>query len=141
MRLVVAAPGSCYGAAVSNHHQNRNKGSLFDNAEKRKPSHPDLRGECAIDGEAYDMQAWRRDDQLALSLAPARNGSGAYPPDAFRGSLDEPTGRPRSEDGKGAAPAWVGDVVGDEASFAVKAFAKQGKSGPYLTLFFERIEA
>ena len=37
-------------------------------------------------------------------------------------------------------PAWVGNVVGDEQTYAVRAFQKQGKSGPYLSLYFESAE-
>ena len=41
-----------------------------------------------------------------------------------------------------AAPvaAWSGTIVSDEAAYAVRAFEKQGKSGLYFTLSFERIE-
>lgn len=117
----------------------RNRGSLFSNADKRKPSQPDHRGECTIDGATYDMQAWVREEQLTLTLAPTRGDKNTYPPDAFRGQLD-----PAPTSGRGAKdenrPVWTGTIVGDEAAFAVSAFRKQGKSGPYLTLQFERTE-
>lgn len=113
---------------------NKNRGSLFENAEKRKPSHPDLRGECAIDGATYDMQGWRRDDAITLTIAPTRKDKNTYPPDAMRGALEpEPRGKGRS----GEAPTWVGEMVGDEHSFTVRAEQKQGKSGKYLSLYFE----
>lgn len=120
----------------------RNRGSLFTNADKRKPSQPDLRGECTLEGVTYDMQAWERDEQLSLALAPARGDKNTYPPDAFRGALDHPTGSA----GRGAAkdepkPVWAGTITGDEASYSVRALQKQGKSGPYLTLLFERVES
>lgn len=119
----------------------RNRGSLFENGEKRKPSQPDLRGDCTIDGATYDMQAWRRDEQLSLSLAPTRGDRNTYPPDAFRGALDPApkSGRGAAKGGE-AAPAWTGSVVGDELSYSVRAFQKQGKSGPYLTLYFVESE-
>ncbi len=123
---------------VSNKQQySRNRGSLFENAEKRKPSQPDLRGECAIDGATYDMQGWRRDDQISLTIAPTRGDRNTYPADAFRGALDPAPKRSRNDDEEGEAPAFVGDVVGDEHRYTVRAFRKQGKSGPYLSLYFE----
>lgn len=109
----------------------RDRGSLFHNADKRKPSQPDMRGDCTIGGAAYDVQAWRREDQLAITLAPVRGDSNTYPPDAFRGALDP--ARHASEDGA----VWTGHIVGEELRYAVRAFAKEGKSGPYLTLQFE----
>lgn len=90
-------------------------------------------------GAAYDIQAWRRDDQLTITLAPARGDKNSYPPDAFRGALD-PAPRARGKDA-GPAPAWIGDISGDDGSYTVRAFEKQGKSGPYLTLSFEAAEA
>jgi hypothetical protein len=121
---------------VSTQQYSRNRGSLFENAEKRKPSHPDLRGECAIDGTLYDMQAWRRDEQISLTLAPTRGDKNTYPPDAFRGALD-PAPKTRGDD---STPTWVGDLVGDEERYTVRAQQKQGKSGKYLSLYFDRVE-
>ncbi len=122
----------------------RNRGSLFENNEKRKPSQPDLRGDCTIAGTAYEMQAWKREDQLSLTLATARIGQNlknTLPKEAFRGSLDPaPTGRGAAK-GDGEKPVWIGNIAGDEASYSVRAFQKQGKSGPYLTLTFEPAEA
>jgi hypothetical protein len=114
----------------------RNRGSLFANGDKRKPSQPDMRGDCTIDGTTYEMSAWRRDDQLALTLAPARGDQkNAYRPDAFRGALDA-AAKTSSHDSKDE-PVWTGEIAGDEHSYSVRAFQKQGKSGPYLTLTFE----
>jgi hypothetical protein len=125
---------------MSSEQNTRNRGSLFQNNDKRKPSQPDMRGDCTIDGTAYDMQAWKREEQLTLTLAPARGDQNTYPPDAFRGALDpapKSSGRAKAEPG----PAWMGDIGGDEGSYSVRAFQKQGKSGPYLTLFFAAAEA
>lgn len=120
---------------MSSEQHTRNRGNLFENKDKRKPSQPDLRGECTIDGATYDVQGWRREEQLVLTLAPTRTGN-TYPPDAFKGTLE--VGQASGAGAKsGAAPAWVGDIVGDDASYGVRAFHKQGKSGPYLTLTFE----
>lgn len=118
---------------MSNPQHSRDKGQLFENKDKRKPSQPDLRGTCAIDGAPYEMQAWRRDDRLSVSLAPPRGDSNTYPPDAFRGMLDRAV---KGRGDEGPTPAWTGDVVGDEATYAIRAFEKQGKSGAYLALFF-----
>lgn len=118
----------------------RNKGRLFANADKKKPSQPDLRGNGAIDGVTYDISAWRRDDEVSLRIAPTRSGN-AYPPDAFRGELHPTPGRGGRDDEDAAeVPAWTGTIEGDEQSYAVRAFQKQGKSGPYLNLFFELTE-
>ncbi len=117
----------------------RDRGNLVENANKRKPSQPDMRGDCTIEGTTYEMSAWRREAQLSLTLAPSRDGKNTYPPDAFRGMLDAaPKSVVRAAQNEGsAAPAWLGDVVGDELTYSVKAFQKQGKSGPYLSLYFE----
>lgn len=112
----------------------RNRGSLFQNADKKKPSQPDMRGDCTLAGAAYDIQAWRREDQLSISLAPARGDKNSYRPDAFRGALDP---APKARGGDEPAPAWIGDIEGEDGSYTVRAFQKQGKSGPYLTLSFE----
>lgn len=126
---------------MSTQQHSRDRGSLFHNDEKRKPSQPDMRGDCTIAGAAYDMRAWRREEQLSLTLAPARGDQNAYPADAFRGALDPASRASARSSDEGAAPAWVGNVVGDEQTYAVRAFQKQGKSGPYLTLYFEAIES
>ncbi len=117
----------------------RDRGSLFHNTDKQKPSQPDMRGDCTIAGATYDMQAWRRHDQLAITLAPSRGDKNTYPPDAFRGALD-PAPKSRGADTGEPAPVWVGNVIGDEHTYAVRAFPKQGKSGPYLTLYFVESE-
>ena len=118
---------------MSNPQHSRDKGQLFENKDKRKQSQPDLRGNCAIDGAPYEMQAWRREERLSISLAPPRGDSNTYPPESFRGMLD-PAKAGRGQDGP--APSWTGEVVGDDATYAIQAFEKQGKSGAYLALFF-----
>ena len=128
----------------------RDRGNLFEYAQKQKPSQPDFHGDCTIDGTAYEIRGWHREDQLALSLAPPRGDKNTFPPDAFRGALDPAPTKPARANPRGAkdsstepaAPrlAWSGDIVGDEAAYTVRAFEKQGKSGMYFTLSFERIE-
>jgi hypothetical protein len=121
----------------------RDRGNLFEYAQKQKPSQPDFHGDCTVDGTAYEIRGWHREDRLALSLAPPRGDKNTFPPDAFRGVLDpapaKPTRGPKGTDPT-VAPAWSGDIVGDEAAYTVRAFEKQGKSGLYFTLTFERIE-
>jgi hypothetical protein len=125
----------------------RDRGNLFENTLKKKPSQPDLQGDCTIDAVAYEIRGWRRGDQLALSLAPPRGDQNTYPPEVFRGALDAVPVRPVRGGGRGAkdveapaAPAWVGDIASDEVAYTVRAFEKQGKSGLYFTLSFERVE-
>jgi hypothetical protein len=108
----------------------RHRGKLFDNSGKRKPSQPDMEGDGRIAGKAYTISAWKRDDQLVLSVAPARErGSNSYPPEAFRGTLIHPRGK--ATDG---SPLWSGDITGDDATYAVRAYQRQGKSGTFLEL-------
>ena len=130
----------------------RDRGNLFEYAQKQKPSQPDFHGDCTIDGTAYEIRGWRREDQLALSLAPPRGDTNKFPPEVFRGALDPAPPKPaRAANARGfkdsskepaaaPAPAWSGDIVSDEAAYTVRAFEKQGKSGMYFTLSFERIE-
>ena len=122
----------------------RDRGNLFENTQKKKPSQPDLQGDCTIATTAYEIRGWRRGDQLALSLAPPRGDQNTYPPDVFRGAL-EPGAAP-AKPARGAkpveavaAPAWAGDIASDDAAYTVRAFEKQGKSGMYFTLSFERV--
>jgi hypothetical protein len=126
--------------------RDRNRGKLFAYEQKQKPSQPDFHGDCTLEGTPYEIRGWRRDDQLAMSLAPPKGDSNKIPPDVFRGALDPaPPKPPRSKKDKAPvedepAPAWSGTIVSDEAAYAVRAFEKQGKSGLYWTLSFERIE-
>lgn len=116
------------------------RGSLFENAQKRKPSQPDMQGDCSIGGAPYEIRAWRREEQLTISIAPPRGDQNTYPPDAFRGALEPaPRTRARGKGDEGPAPVWAGDVTGDDATYTIRAFEKQGKSGTYLTLSFEQI--
>ncbi|MGE0787690.1 MAG: hypothetical protein AB7S26_18590 [Sandaracinaceae bacterium] len=116
----------------------RNRGSLFTNADKRKPSQPDMQGDWVIDGTPYDARAWNRDEELALQIAPPRGDRNTYPPDAFRGTLTlAPKGRKRDD---GPSPTYVGVIEGDEGAYTVSAFEKQGKSGRYLTVSFEKLD-
>jgi hypothetical protein len=130
---------------MSNGH-NRSRGNLFEYAQKQKPSQPDFHGDCTIDGTAYEIRGWRREGQLALTLAPPRGDKNTFPPDVFRGALDpappKPTrGKSKTADPAAApTPAWSGNIVSDEAAYTVRAFEKQGKSGMYFTLTFEPIE-
>lgn len=126
----------------------QNRGKLFEYAQKQKPSQPDFHGDCTIDGTEYEIRGWHREGQLALSLAPPRGDKNKFPPDAFRGALDPAPAKPARVSTRGsketepaaAIPAWSGDIVGAEAAYTVRAFEKHGKSGPYFTLTFERID-
>ncbi|MBA3462334.1 MAG: hypothetical protein H0T46_20400 [Deltaproteobacteria bacterium] len=128
---------------MSNATQDR--GKLFEHAQKQKPSQPGFHGECTIDGRTYEIRGWIREEQLAISLAPPRGDKNTFPPDVFRGVLDPApakSARPGKRDQSSAetTPAWSGDIVSDDAAYRVRAFEKQGKSGVYFTLSFERIE-
>jgi hypothetical protein len=136
--------------ALMSDERTRDRGNLFEYEQKAKPSLPDFHGDCTIDGKPYEIRGWRREDQLALSLAPPRVDTNKFPPEVFRGALDPAPPKPaRSKKEKKEAakepagpptPAWSGDIVSDEAAYTVRAFEKQGKSGMYFTLNFERIE-
>ncbi len=130
---------------MANEHT-QDRGKLFTNAEKQKPSQPDFQGDCTINGTAYEIRGWRRaDDELTVSLAPPRGDRNTYPPDVFKGSLEAAPPKPKPskrepKEAPVAAPAWTGDIVSDEAAYTIRAFEKQGKHGLYYTLTFERIE-
>jgi hypothetical protein len=120
---------------MSNEHL-QDRGKLFEYAQKQKPSQPDFHGDCTIDGTTYDIRGWHREGQLVLGIAPPRGDKNTFPPDVFRGNLDPvPTKK-----GETDAPAWSGEITSADAAYKVRAFEKQGKSGPYFTLSFERIE-
>lgn len=123
----------------------RDRGKLFENEDKRKPSQPDLQGDCVIGGTAFEIRAWRREDQLAISLAPPRGDQNTYPPDVFRGALDAAPVKSARASARGAADAaptaaWSGDIESEEAAYTVRAFEKQGKTSTYFTLSFDRVE-
>jgi hypothetical protein len=132
---------------MSNEHS-RDRGKLFEHKEKLKPSQPAFHGDCTIDGTPYEIRGWHREEQLTLSLAPPRGDKNTFPPDVFRGALDPVPQKPArggKHGGKDAAPAaptpsWTGTIVSDDAAYVIRAFEKQGKSGPYFTLEFERTE-
>ncbi len=114
-------------------NQKRDRCQLFDNQEKRKPSQPDMQGEGTIAGTRYAVSAWKRENQLVVSFAPPRDGSNKYPAEEFRGALS-------AGDKPDSGGVWSGDIQGAEASYSVKAFDKQGKSGTYLRLELALIE-
>jgi hypothetical protein len=119
----------------------RDRGNLFEYAQKQKPSQPDFHGDCSVDGVAYEIRGWHREEQLALTLAPPRGDKNKFPPDVFRGLLDPAPAKARSKSkDTPPTPAWSGDIISDDAAYTVRAFEKQGKSGLYFTLSFERIE-
>ena len=123
----------------------RDRGNLFEYAQKQKPSQPGFHGDCTIDGRAYEIRGWLREEQLTISLAPPRGDKNTFPPEVFRGVLDPAPPKPaksrgREQEPAEPIPAWSGDIVSDEAAYRVRAFEKQGKSGLYFTLSFERIE-
>ena len=122
---------------MANEHL-RDKGNLFENTQKKKPSQPDLQGDCTIAATAYEIRGWRRGDQLTVTLAVPRGDRNTYPPDVFRGALD-PAPTRRNKDAA-PTPAWTGDITSDDASYTLRAFEKQGKAGLYFTLSFERVE-
>jgi hypothetical protein len=132
---------------MSQDERTRDRGNLFEYEQKQKPSQPDFHGNCTIDGVAYEISGWHREEQLALSLAPPRGDKNKFPPDVFRGVLDPAPAKPARAKGTpkdaapaAAVPAWSGDIVSDEAAYTVRLFEKQGKSGLYFTLSFEQIE-
>jgi len=130
--------------AMSNAHT-QDRGNLFENHQKKKPSQPDVSGDCVIDMTAYEIRGWLRGDQLAVSFAAPRGENNTYPPDRFRGALDAVSPRPSSGSRSKhaevvAVPAWAGKIASEDATYMVRAFEKQGKSGPYFVLSFERLE-
>ena len=107
--------------------RDRPRGRLFENKEKRKPSQPDLQGNGRIAGQPLAITAWIREERLVMSWAPPRGrDSRSYPPELYRGSLV--TGDAQDD------AVWVGRIEGEDATFAVRCYERQGKSGTYLEL-------
>jgi hypothetical protein len=126
---------------MSQDARTRDRGNLFEYAQKQKPSQPDFHGDCSVAGVSYEIRGWHREEQLALALALPRGDSNKFRPDVFRGVLDPAPPKPRGKNAPTeSVPAWSGDIVSDEAAYTVRAFEKQGKSGLYFTLSFEQIE-
>jgi uncharacterized protein (DUF736 family) len=44
-------------------YDNKNKGVLFKNKEKKSDNHPDLNGSIDIDGTVYWLSAWTNTDK------------------------------------------------------------------------------
>lgn len=73
------------------------QGSLFKNSHKEKDSHPDMRGDCMLDGVVYEISGWSKVTQkgdrfLSLSIKPKQE----------RPSSQRNTYRTRDED----EPPW-----------------------------------
>lgn len=125
--------------------RSRDRGNLFEHAHKQRPSQPGFHGDCTIDGVTYEIRGWRREERLAISLAPPRGDKNTFPPDVFRGELDPAPAKAaragaRAPKDTAPTPAWSGDIVSGDAAYTVRAFEKQGKTSLYFTLSFERIE-
>lgn len=125
----------------------RDRGKMFANPEKKKPSQPDIQGDCVIDQVAYEIRGFRRGEELMVHLAKPRGDKNTYPPDVFKGTLDA-VEKPKAPKGKKGAPvsapelglAWVGTIVSEDAAYRLSATEKQGKTDVYWTLGFERVE-
>jgi len=140
---------------MSNEHS-RDRGKLFEYAEKQKPSQPGFHGDCVIEGVTYEIRGWKREEQLTLHVALPRGDKNTFPLPTFKGALEAAPPKPappkKTKGGKGKqaapependgppVPAWSGVIAGDEAAYLVSAFEKQGKSGMYWTLAFEKTE-
>ncbi|CAN5911206.1 hypothetical protein BH11MYX3_BH11MYX3_03740 [soil metagenome] len=122
----------------------RNRGNLFENVEKKKPSQPDFQGDCVIDGTPFEIRGYRREDEMTVNLAPPRGDRNTYPPDVFKGALEPVPQKKASQRNKdpdaAPTPAWAGEIESDEAAYKISLFEKQGKSGLYYTLSFEKTE-
>ncbi len=126
---------------MSNEHV-RDHGKLFENKDKKKPSQPDMQGDCTIGGVSFEIRAYKRGDELEVALAPPRGDRNTYPPDVFKGTFEavpQKTAKQKLKETV-AAPLWKGEIESEDAAYRVQAFEKQGKSGPYLTLQFEKGE-
>lgn len=125
----------------------RDRGKLFTNADKKKPSQPDVQGDCTIAKVDYEIRGYRRGEELTVHLAPPRGDKNTYPPDVFRGTL-EAVEKPKAPKGKKGAPApaaelglaWQGIIVSDDAAYRLSATEKQGKTDIYWVLSFEAVE-
>lgn len=59
-----------------------NSGTLSRNDRKQKPSHPDHRGSCVIDGKEYWISAWVKEGPngrfFSLAFQPKDQQQGGY---------------------------------------------------------------
>jgi hypothetical protein len=54
------------------YEQRPNSGSLFKNNRKEKPTHPDYRGDCLLNGQVLEISAWIKETRSGgkfMSLA------------------------------------------------------------------------
>lgn len=64
-------------------YDNNMRGALFVNGYKKKDSQPDMRGTCTINGQEYDVAAWRKTAAkngnifLSLTFQPPYKGQAA----------------------------------------------------------------
>lgn len=123
------------------------RGKYFTNPDKKKPSQPDVFGDCVIDNVPYELHGFKRSEGLVVHVAPPRGDRNTYPPDVFRGVLHivEKPAAPKGKRGApppdtGPAVAARGVIVGEETAYTVTATEKQGKSDLYWVLTFEKTE-
>jgi hypothetical protein len=43
---------------MSREYDNRNRGALFRNSDKKSPNHPDYKGSLNVDGKEFWLDAW-----------------------------------------------------------------------------------
>jgi hypothetical protein len=68
--------------AMTDTPEDAGHGALFKNDKKEKPSHPDYRGDCTIEGRKFWMSAWIKEGQkgkyMSVAFRPAE-GEAAKP--------------------------------------------------------------
>jgi len=67
-------------------HDNTNRGSIWKNDRKEKPTHPDFKGTLNVDGVEYWVSAWKRKPDanpkapaLTFSVQPKEQGTPTSP--------------------------------------------------------------
>lgn len=94
---------------------NTNRGSIWKNDKKEKPSHPDFTGSLNVDGREYWVSAWKRKEGAAAK-APALSFSIKPKEDQPRTSRQAPQ-RSISERAMPRGPANRNADMDDEIPF------------------------
>lgn len=80
---------------MAQQYETNMRGTISRNDRKEKDSHPDIKGDCEIDGVAYWIDGWRKDRKdgsgsfYSLSFKAKEGQSGARKPAKQASSADE----------------------------------------------------
>jgi hypothetical protein len=82
-------------------YDNNLTGIVSKNDRKEQPNHPDIKGQCEIDGTQYWISGWRKE---------RKDGTGSFYSLSFK-AKDEPTAKPAPK------PAAKAELHDDDIPF------------------------